>query len=172
MSTDAEAHDRNESHIGIYRRERDSTLTSSSGADSVLTGSSQKSIAGSSSSGVADQDARSSSPPSPTTDRTKKKRSFLARWKKPPNSPQQDIIDVISTVLTEGEIVEPDSQQSCDQSSLQLDGYKEFPSSHSFLRAPSAVTPNPSHSNRYCQQSTLSLPNILEGREYESFLEF
>ncbi|KIJ14772.1 hypothetical protein PAXINDRAFT_169455 [Paxillus involutus ATCC 200175] len=173
-STDAESHDRNEPHMGIHRsRGRDSTLTSSSGADSLLTGSSQRSVAGSSISGLADQDPCSSSPPSPTTDRTKKKRSFLARWKKPPSSPQPGSpTEVINTVLTEGEIVEPDSQQSCDRLSLEHDGYEEFPPSYTSPRASSAITSTSSHSNRYSQQSALSLPNILEGGEYVSFLEF
>ncbi|KAF8837249.1 hypothetical protein BDN67DRAFT_973228 [Paxillus ammoniavirescens] len=171
---DAECQDRNESHMGIHRRARDSTLTSSSGADSLLTGSSQRSVAGSSSSGVADQDPCSSSPPSPTTDRSKKKRSFLARWKKPPNSSQPSSpTEIINTVLTEGEVAEPDCQHSCDRLSLQYDSYKEFPPSHTSPRTSSVVTStSSSHSNRYSVQSALSLPNILECGEYVSFLEF
>ncbi|KAF9219045.1 hypothetical protein BS17DRAFT_790071 [Gyrodon lividus] len=147
---------------------------SSSGTESQHAESSRSSIARSSGSGlVPDQNPWSSSD---VAGPTKKKRSFLTRWSKPPSPQQLSVpMESLNIVVGDGHSAELNSHQSQDLPSMQNDDPKESPLSPCSPRTSSPVISTSfsgSHSVRSSRHSALSLPIVPRDQEYVSFLEF
>lgn len=164
-------------YLFSYSRTREdfTNPTSSSGAESQHADGSMVA----SGSGV-NRNRGSCSPPLNPAGQTKKKRSLLKLWNKPDSPRQQSShTDHINIVITDEDATEDALQQAPDTStissgcsSLLLSPPNSPPLSPRESSATSSSSSSRVRSLRSSHYSTLSLPIVLEDREYVSFLEF